>query len=86
MEGHAEIRLGVDSLAGNTPNPQRIYLPNLSAQAQKLSISMKKACLKCKKKFQVLSSFISASFFSIVIILLNPANYDVIKIWNSCQK
>ena len=35
-------KMGVDSLAKNTPNAPKIYLPNLSAQAQKFGISMKK--------------------------------------------
>ena len=35
--------MGADSLAENTPNASEfIYLPNLSAQAQKFWISMKK--------------------------------------------
>ena len=37
------IKMGSDSLAKNMyPNCPRIYLPNLSAQAQKFWISMKK--------------------------------------------
>ena len=34
--------MGADSLAENTPNAPEIYLPNLSAQAQKFWILMKK--------------------------------------------
>jgi hypothetical protein len=34
--------MGADKLAENTPNDPKIYLPNLSAQAQKFEISMKK--------------------------------------------
>ena len=33
--------MGADSVAENTPNAPDIYLPNLSAQAQKFWISMK---------------------------------------------
>ena len=37
-------KMGADSSAENTPNAQKfIYLPNLSAQAQKVWISMKKS-------------------------------------------
>ena len=35
-------KMGADSLAENTPRCPQIYLPNLSAQAQKFWISMKK--------------------------------------------
>jgi hypothetical protein len=34
--------MGADSIAENTRKCPKIYLPNLSAQAQKLWISMKK--------------------------------------------
>ena len=34
--------MGADSLAENTPNAPEMYLPNLSAQAQKFWILMKK--------------------------------------------
>ena len=37
--------MGADSLAENTPNVPKIYLPNLSAQAQKFGISMKKGII-----------------------------------------
>ena len=37
--------MGADSLAENTPKCPRIYLPNLSAEAQKFWISMKNASL-----------------------------------------
>ena len=40
--------MGTDSFAENTANaPEFIYLPNLSAQAQKLWISMKKGFIGC---------------------------------------
>ena len=35
-------KMGADSSARNTPNAPKIYLPNLSAKAQKFWISMKK--------------------------------------------
>ena len=35
-------KMGGDSLAENTPNAPQICLPNLSVQAQKFEISMKK--------------------------------------------
>ena len=38
----ARPKMGADSSARNTPNAPKIYLPNLSAKAQKFWISMKK--------------------------------------------
>jgi hypothetical protein len=35
-------KIGTDSLAENNPKCPKIYLPNLSVQAQKFGISMKK--------------------------------------------
>ena len=34
--------MGADKLSENTPNAPKIYLPKLSAQAQKFGILMKK--------------------------------------------
>ena len=39
--------MGADISAENTPNAPEFYLPNLSAQAQKFWLSMKKSFIGC---------------------------------------
>jgi hypothetical protein len=47
--------MGADSSAENTPNAPAFFLPNLSAQAQKFWISMKKCFVG--RPYSVISSF-----------------------------